>query len=66
MADDRKSAILKLHEAAAAMSQDVDALIRRAGDYDLERLLKKIDAELMDIRHNLNQAIRLLDETPNQ
>lgn len=63
MADDRKTAILGLHESAAQMSQQITELIQIARDYDLERLLKKIDAELMDIRHNLNQAVRLLDET---
>ena len=28
-------------------------LIQGAKDYDLERLLKKVDAELIDARHNL-------------
>ena len=28
-------------------------LIQEAKDYDLERLLKKVDAELIDARHNL-------------
>jgi len=31
----------------------LDELIERAKDYDLERLLKKVDAQLMDARHNL-------------
>jgi len=63
VADDRKTAILGLHENAAQMSRDIAELIKTVRDYDLERLLKKVDAELMDIRHNLNQAVRLLDET---
>lgn len=63
MADDRKTALLGLHESAAQMSRDITELIKTVHDYDLERLLKKVDAELMDIRHNLNLAVRLLDET---
>lgn len=63
MADDRKAALLGLHESAAQMSRDITELIKTVHDYDLERLLKKVDAELMDIRHNLNLAVRLLDET---
>lgn len=31
----------------------LNELIQGAEDYDLERLLKKVDAELIDARHNL-------------
>ena len=42
---------------------DLDKLVRRiireVDDYDLLRLLKKIDAEFKDIQHNLSIAMRL-------
>ena len=31
-------------------------------DYDLERILKKVDAELMDVQHNLGLAKTKLEE----
>lgn len=34
-------------------------LIRGAKDYDLERLLKKVDAQLIDARHNLILAQKI-------
>ena len=34
-------------------------LIRETKDYDLERLLKKVDAQLIDARHNLVLAQRI-------
>ncbi len=37
----------------------LDELIDRAKDYDLERLLKKVDAQLIDARHNLILAQKM-------
>jgi hypothetical protein len=37
----------------------VKKIIRDVDDYDLERLLKKIDAEFKDTQHNLSIAMRL-------
>ena len=34
----------------------VEKLIEQVQDYDMERILKKADAELMDALHNLNLA----------
>ena len=42
--------ILKDTEECAKL---LGELIQGAKDYDLERLLKKVDAELIDARHNL-------------
>jgi hypothetical protein len=46
-------------ERANRLEKSVKQLIRETEDYDLERLLKKIDAELMDVQHNLALAKRL-------
>jgi phosphomevalonate kinase len=43
----------KLLEDTEDCARLLNELIQGAGDYDLERLLKKVDAELIDARHNL-------------
>jgi hypothetical protein len=50
-------------EDAKKLEKSVKDLIREIEDYDLERLLKKIDAELMDVQHNLVLAKRLAEGT---
>lgn len=37
----------------------VGSMIPDAGDLDLVRLLKQIDADLMDIQHKLSMAVKL-------
>jgi hypothetical protein len=48
-------------ETAAKLEKSIKQLVREIEDYDLERLLKKIDAELMDVQHNLALARRLAE-----
>jgi len=43
----------ELHEMTAA-------LINQSEDYDTSRLLKRSEAELMDLRHNLSLIRRLV------
>ena len=43
----------KVLENTKASAKLLGELIQEAKDYDLERLLKKVDAELIDARHNL-------------
>jgi hypothetical protein len=50
-------------EEARKLEKSVKELIREIEDYDLVRLLKKIDAELMDTHHNLILAKRLAEGT---
>ena len=45
----------ELHDLTAAM-------ISNSSDYDATRLLKRSEAELMDLRHNLSLIRRLLTE----
>ena len=46
---------------ASLLEKAIKEIIREIDDYDLERLLKKIDAECIDLRHNLSLAKRLSD-----
>ena len=49
-----------LHNAGQ-LEKIVKQIIREVDDYDLQRLLKKVDAEFMDLRHNLALARRLAE-----
>ncbi len=53
----------KLARQAEKLSKSLKEVMAENRDYDLVRLLKKIDAELMDLRHNLNLAKRLSEKT---
>jgi hypothetical protein len=47
----------------------VKRIIREVDDYDLLRLLKKIDAEFKDVEHNLSIAMKLaqgLEQKPKK
>ena len=46
---------------ASQLEKIVKQIIREVDDYDLQRLLKKVDAEFMDVRHNLAIAKRLAE-----
>ena len=54
--------ISQLAEDARSMTDQVREIIPECSDYDLQRLLKRLDAELMDVRHNLQLALRLMGE----
>jgi len=47
--------------SAEKLDQTVKALIKRTRDYELERLLKNIDADMMDVQHKLSQARRRME-----
>jgi len=36
------------------------SLVEKSKDYDIARILKRSEAELMDLRHNLSMVRRLL------
>ena len=44
---------------AAQLEKVIKEIIRDVDDYDVARLLKKVDAECMDAQHNLVLAERL-------
>ncbi len=52
----------KLQDAlngAKNVADQVRSMIDDAGDLDLQRLLKQIEADLMDLQHKLAIAVRL-------
>ncbi|HEX7401600.1 MAG TPA: hypothetical protein VF369_05415, partial [candidate division Zixibacteria bacterium] len=47
-------------ETISQLEKNIKEIIREVDDYDLKRLLKKIDAECMDLHHNITVAKRLV------
>jgi len=55
----------KLKEIISATekaTREIRELIPKTGDYDLARLLKKVDADLSDTLHDLALALRLAEK----
>ena len=52
---------------AEALAEELHALlgqlVEMSGDYDIERILKRSEAELMDLRHNLSLVQRLFQDS---
>jgi hypothetical protein len=56
---------IKVQEAlngAKNVADLVRSMIDDAGDLDLQRLLKQIEADLMDVQHKLAIAVRLAEK----
>lgn len=47
---------------AERVSREIRELIPQIHDYDLQRLLKKVDADLSDALHDLAIAVRLSEK----
>jgi hypothetical protein len=45
---------------ATELHELLERLVEKSSDYDIARVLKKSEAELMDMRHNLAVVKRLL------
>ena len=52
----------ELIQDAAKLEKKVKKLISESKDYDLSRLLKKVDAEMMDFQHSLDVAFKFLEK----
>ncbi len=50
-------ALKKMAGDAEKMADEIRRLITECRDYELQRMLKKLDAEVMDMRHNIQLAI---------
>jgi hypothetical protein len=55
--------IARAEALATELHELLGHLVERSHDYDVERLLKRSEAELMDLRHNLALVERLLQES---
>jgi hypothetical protein len=49
-------------ESAKKLADQVQDMVDKADDLDLQRLLKQIEADLMDIQHKLAIAVRLIEK----
>jgi hypothetical protein len=47
---------------AQAMAEKIQIIQKDIDDYDLSRMLKKVEAEILDLQHNLSIAMRLLEK----
>jgi len=55
--------LLKIHDSSRDLGRAINELVTSSQDYDLVRLLKKIEAEIMDVQHNIKLAIRIVEST---
>ena len=46
-------------DGAKKVADLVHGILDESGDFDLQRLLKQIEADLMDVQHKLSIAVRL-------
>jgi len=61
--------LAEAQEKTGDLEKIVKRIIREVDDYDLLRLLKKIDAEFKDVQHNLSIAMKLaqgLEQKPKK
>lgn len=56
-----KKDVKKAEELARELNGIFNALVERAKDLDLKRLLKQLEADMMDFRHKLSLASKLID-----
>jgi uncharacterized Zn finger protein len=49
-------------DSAKKLADQVQEMVEKADDLDLQRLLKQIEADLMDIQHKLAIAVRLVEK----
>jgi hypothetical protein len=54
-----KDELRKMLEEAQAIANRLEQWIDLAQDYDLQRQLKKVDAELIDFQHAISVAINM-------
>ncbi len=50
----------KASHLSRELAREIKYLVDSTEDYDLVRLVKKIEAELMDVQHNINLALRIV------
>jgi energy-converting hydrogenase A subunit M len=57
-----KDELRKMLEEAQAIANRLDQWVDLAQDYDFQRQLKKIDAELIDFQHAISVAINMKEK----
>lgn len=49
------------YKLSRELAERIKQLVESTEDYDFQRLLKKIEAQVMDIQHNLKLATRIAE-----
>jgi len=47
-------------DLAQKIAINIQEIQKDINDYDLSRMLKKVEAEIIDLQHNLSIAVRLM------
>jgi len=63
---DLQEKIEELIQDASKLERKIKRLVSESKDYDLSRLLKKVDAEMMDLQHSLDVTLKALEEKESQ
>jgi len=49
-------------DLAHRIAVNIQEIQKDINDYDLSRMLKKVEAEIIDLQHNLSIAVRLMEK----
>lgn len=58
-----KDDLQEVLRSARELSEAIARLLGTTSNYDLMRQLKKVDAEMLDVQHNLMLAIEMQEDT---
>ncbi len=61
-----KNRLENTRQISQELALRVKELVGSTSDYDLERLMKKIEAQVMDIQHNLTLACRIAEDSEEE
>lgn len=61
--DNIKDDLQEVLRSARELSEAIARLLGTTSNYDLMRQLKKVDAEMLDVQHNLMLAIEMQEDT---
>lgn len=57
-----KEDLQEVLRSARQLSEEIARLLGNTSNYDLMRQLKKVDAEMLDVQHNLMLAIEMQED----
>ncbi len=61
-ANNIKDDLQEVLRSARELSEEIARLLGNTSNYDLMRQLKKVDAEMLDVQHNLMLAIEMQED----
>lgn len=53
--------IIKAEQLSVELSDIFNSLVKESREFDLTRLFKQLEADMMDIRHKLSLASKIVD-----